>query len=139
MIFVFGSNLRGLHGAGAARYAWEHYGAVMGVGEGLTGQSYALPTCSAPGVPLSLEDIKMHVDEFLKWAKFAETALPGEHILVTRVGCGFAGYTDAEIAPMFVGATSNVWLPAEWFNLAWEANKAVFEAAQKVLQREREG
>jgi len=108
MIFVFGSNLLGIHGAGAALHARDTYGAKMGVGEGPTGYAYALPTCSAPGEPLPLEQVRVHVARFLDYAR--------EHHLdqfqVTRVGCGYAGFTDDQIAPMFFHAPDNVWLPS---------------------------
>lgn len=110
MIFVFGSNLSGIHGAGAAKFAHEVHGAQIGVGEGLTGNSYALPTCDYDIVPLPLASIKQHVERFLLSAR----ANPGLQYQVTRVGCGLAGYTDAQIAPMFVNAPDNVWLPSAW-------------------------
>jgi hypothetical protein len=110
-IFVFGSNLDGIHGAGAALFARLHCGAQLGVGEGLTGQSYALPTCKIPGVPLSLREIEMAVNRFLTLAVTDYTNLT---FFVTRVACGFAGYTDAEIAPLFRDAPINCTLPPEW-------------------------
>lgn len=110
MIFVFGSNLAGIHGAGAALYARIYHGAVIGQGEGMQGTSYALPTCNERIEPMSLEDIKPHVDKFLEFAR----ATPELQFQVTRVGCGLAGHTDAEMAPMFVRAHDNVWLPSAW-------------------------
>lgn len=117
MIFVFGSNLAGRHGAGAALYAKEHYGAEYGKAEGPTGSAYALPTCSADIQPLPLADIRVHVQFFLDYAR----AHPELQFQVTRVGCGLAGYTDAEIAPMFAAAPDNVWLPSAWFRIAYAA------------------
>jgi len=108
MIFVFGSNRAGIHGAGAAAFAAKHHGAQLGVGEGLTGNSYALPTCDASIRPLPLSDITLHVDRFLAYAK----ERPQLSFQVTRVGCGLAGYTDEQIAPLFLAAPDNVWLPA---------------------------
>ena len=112
MIFVFGSNLQGIHGAGAALFAKENHGAIAGRGEGLQGNSYAIPTCAAPGQPLTLDAIKIHVDRFLN---FTKTPIGRElQYQVTRIGCGFAGYADEEIAPMFINSTKNVWLPSIW-------------------------
>jgi len=120
MIFVFGSNLQGIHGAGAALYAKKVHRAVEGQGEGLQGSSWALPTCSAPGQPLSLAEIKGHVDTFLRFAKRS-------HLLqfqVTAIGCGFAGYKPEDIAPMFLDEAhetpENVWLPAQFVEAIYE-------------------
>lgn len=109
-VFVFGSNRAGIHGAGAARTARLDYGAVTGVGEGQRGQSYALPTVDAEFRPLPLSAIAEHAARFVAWA----TAHPAERFFLTRVGCGIAGYTDAEIAPLFAGAPDNVRVPPEW-------------------------
>ncbi len=103
-IFVFGSNLAGMHGGGAARTAVEKFGAVWGQGVGLQGNSYAIPTMQG-----GVETIKPYVDEFIAFAK--------EHkelqFLVTRIGCGIAGFSVEEIAPLFKEAQSveNIWLP----------------------------
>lgn len=102
-IFVFGSNIQGMHGGGAAWYAKEHFGAQWGVGEGLTGRSYALPTMEGEA------SLAHAVSNFIVCAR--------EHkeltFLVTAVGCGIAGYTPKEVAPLFKDATSleNVFLP----------------------------
>jgi hypothetical protein len=109
-IFVFGSNLLGIHGAGAARFARDRCNAKLGMGEGLTGMAYALPTCSAPGMPLPLETIAAHAQAFVQYAK----DYPMLGFFLTRVGCGIAGFTDAEIAPLFAGCPSNVRMPPEW-------------------------
>lgn len=103
-IFVFGSNLAGAHGGGAARIAMDKFGAVWGQGVGLQGQSYAIPTMQG-----GVETIKPYVDEFIEFAKMH----PEYKFLVTRIGCGIAGFTDEEIAPLFKEAQSleNVWLP----------------------------
>jgi len=112
MIFVFGSNLKGIHGTGAALFAVKNHGAIAGRGEGLQGNSYALPTCVSPGVPLTLDAIQIHVDRFLN---FTKTPIGRDlQYQVTRVGCGFAGYKDEQIAPMFIDSPSNVWLPSVW-------------------------
>jgi hypothetical protein len=110
-VFVFGSNLSGLHGAGAARAAHQRYGAVLGVGEGPTGQSYALPTVrkNITG-PLPLPEIQAAVERFLTYAHHN----PELSFLVTRVGCVLAGYSDADIAPMFRDAPMNCSLPETW-------------------------
>lgn len=103
-VFCFGSNLRGAHGGGAARLAFERFGAEWGVGVGPTGRCYAIPTMQGP-----VETIKPYVDEFIAYA--------GDHpektFLVTRIGCGIAGFRDEEIAPLFREAVElkNVWLP----------------------------
>ena len=110
-LFVFGSNLSGIHGAGAARAAYDHYGAEWGVAEGLTGESYAIPTVAARiAGPISLADISDSVNRFIEFAK----ATPAAEFFVTRIGCGLAGHRDQDIAPMFAGAPSNCSLPDTW-------------------------
>jgi hypothetical protein len=109
-VFVFGSNRKGIHGAGAARAAHQNYGAKWGQGEGSQGRSYALPTMSGIGQVLTLDDIREHVSRFLS---YAEQQLDRVFVL-TRVGCGIAGYSDEEIAPLFADAPSNVVRPDEW-------------------------
>ena len=106
-VFVFGSNLAGSHGGGAAYVAWRKFGAVMGQGVGLQGRSYAIPTMQG-----GVETIKPYVDEFIAFAQ----AHPELFFYVTRIGCGIAGFRDAEIAPLFAGATTleNVCLPASF-------------------------
>ena len=107
-IFVFGSNLAGMHAGGAARAAAQKFGAVMGQGVGLQGQSYAIPTMQG-----GVETIKPYVDEFIKFAD----CHPELTFLVTRIGCGIAGFTDKEIAPLFVQAINlpNVHLPLNFW------------------------
>ena len=102
-IFVFGSNIQGAHGGGAAWYAHKKFGAEWGVGEGLTGRTYALPTMEGDA------SLKKAVEHFIACAK----AHPELTFLVTAVGCGIAGYTPAEVAPLFREATTleNVYLP----------------------------
>ena len=102
-IFVFGSNLRGIHGAGAAAYAREHHGAVMGVGHGRTGDSYAIPTKDTRIDTLPLRSIRIFMKHFIEYA----TQHPELSFQVTAIGCGLAGYTPEQIAPMFKGAPSN--------------------------------
>jgi hypothetical protein len=110
MIFVFGSNLAGRHGKGAALYARQHHGAQYGVGVGPTGSAYAIPTNDARLDTLPLETIAEHVLRFVAYAK----RHPELAFQVTRVGCGLAGYSDPQIAPMFSAAPSNCHLPDGW-------------------------
>lgn len=109
-IFVFGSNLAGRHGAGAAHHAMLNRGAEYGVGVGLTGDSFAIPTKDQHIDTMDLEEIRPYVKGFLKFAaRFDEL-----QFFVTRIGCGLAGYKDEDIAPMFVGAPENCDFPEEW-------------------------
>lgn len=109
-IFVFGSNLAGRHGAGAALLAAKLFGAQRGVGEGLTGQCYALPTKDEFIKTLPLNEINRYVAEFLNVA----WKHPKLTFLVTKIGCGLAGYDVEEIAPMFHKIPNNVILPVEF-------------------------
>lgn len=109
-IFVFGSNLAGRHGAGAALFARHNFGAVYGKGTGLQGLSYAIPTKDQNIRTMPLPDIKEHVDNFIAFA----TDNQWMTFNVTRIGCGLAGYTDDQIAPMFKGAPINCKLPQGW-------------------------
>ena len=115
-IFVFGSNLAGAHGGGAARLAYERFGAVWGEGIGLHGQTYAIPTMQG-----GVETIKPYVDAFIIFAK-KNTTLP---FLVTRIGCGIAGFRDDEIAPLFKDAidVENIILPQEFAKLLNDGTK----------------
>ena len=106
-VFVFGSNLAGVHGAGAARQALKQFGARWGVGEGPTGRCYALPTKNADIQTRTLAEIQGSVTTFLRYARDHSN----ERFLVTAIGCGLAGYGPRDIAPMFAGATGNVVLP----------------------------
>jgi hypothetical protein len=112
-IFVFGSNKLGIHGAGAAKEAHRYYGAVYGCGEGLRGQCYAIPTKKTPYVSLTLIEVKPAVDRF----KLFALEHPQYEFHLTRVGCGLAGFTDEEIAPLFHGCPKNVHLPDRWLGL----------------------
>lgn len=110
-VFVFGSNLRGLHGAGAALTASREYGAMEGIGVGFASQhSYALPTKNQFFRTLPLRDIADEVRIFCALA----ADLPEDTFVVTRIGCGLAGYTDAQIAPFFKDAPENCELPEGW-------------------------
>lgn len=106
-IFVFGSNLQGAHAGGAARIAYNNFGAIWGQGVGLQGQSYGIPTMQG-----GVETVRPYVNEFIQFAKDH----PELTFLVTRIGCGIAGFTDAEMAPLFEKAHSmeNVILPEGW-------------------------
>lgn len=103
-VFVFGSNHGGLHGGGAARTAVEKFGAVWGQGEGLQGQSYAIPTMG------SLHLTAIAASTFLQFAR----QHPELKFYLTPIGCGIAGRTPAEIAPLFTGAPTNVILPRQF-------------------------
>ena len=109
-VFVFGSNLQGMHGGGAARTARLKFGAVMGQGVGLQGQSYAIPTMQG-----GVETIKPYVDEFLAFARAHRELL----FYVTRIGCGIAGFHDREIAPLIAEALTmeNVVLPESFVDV----------------------
>lgn len=111
-IFVFGSNEAGIHGAGAAYIARKKFGAKWGQGLGLQGQSYALPTKNHDIHTLPLSEIEKYVNIFLRFAQ----QHPQFEFLVTKIGCGHAGYTEAEIAPLFKGKVipDNVALPVEF-------------------------
>ena len=112
-VFVFGSNLDGLHYGGAARIAYEKFGAEWGQGTGFHGKSYAIPTMHG-----GVDQIRPYVDDFIAFA----ASHPQLTFLVTRVGCGIAGFTDKEIAPLFAQATScnNIFLPKSFWNVLRE-------------------
>lgn len=105
--FVFGSNLAGIHGKGAALFAKTYYGAKSGVGEGVTGRAYAIPTKKTPYETLNLEDVEQAVQRFIQYAQDR----PQQKFLLTEIGCGLAGFTKEQIAPLFTGAPNNVILP----------------------------
>lgn len=109
-IFVFGSNLAGIHCGGAARVALEKFGAVMGQGVGPQGQSYAIPTMQG-----GVETIKPYVDQFIELAREWDQ----NTFYVTRIGCGIAGFKDEEIAPLFREALElyNVRLPESFVKI----------------------
>ena len=116
-IFVFGSNLAGRHGKGAALCALQEHGAIYGQGWGPQGSSYAIPTKDENLKPLTLNEIKVCIAEFLD---HAEDMLGCGYIFnVTPIGCGLAGYKPEQIAPMFKDALSlpNVKLPKEFLDV----------------------
>ncbi len=109
-IFVFGSNLQGRHGKGAAKEARLNWGAIYGQAEGRQGNSYAIPTKSSPWQTLPRHRIVGYVNTFLKYA----LEHPELTFKLTPIGCGLAGYTPQEIAPMFWLAPANVIIPEEF-------------------------
>jgi hypothetical protein len=109
-VFVFGSNLAGIHGAGAAKEAFNTYGAVWGEGVGRFGQSFGIPTKDEQIKSMSLNQIEPFVELFIQYA----AKHPELKFFMTRVGCGLAGNTDAKIAPLFKNATINVIFPEQW-------------------------
>lgn len=109
-IFVFGSNLLGIHGAGAALHAKKYFSAKQGIGVGPTGNAYALPTKRTPYESLSLPTIETHVKNFLAYA----SNNPDQRFLVTPIGTGLAGYSHEEIAPLFKDAPNNCVLSTKW-------------------------
>jgi hypothetical protein len=113
MIFVFGSNLAGIHGAGAARTAMKLHGAKYGVGVGLVGYSYAIPTKDQNIQSMNLEDIEPYVTEFISFAK----SNPNLEFMVTQIGCGLAGFTAEQIAPLFKRPPSNCYFDSAWRGL----------------------
>lgn len=140
-VFVFGSNLEGLHGGGAAYVAFRKFGAEMGCGTGLRGQSYAIPTMQG-----GVDTIRPYVDEFISFA--------GRHpelfFYVTRIGCGIAGFRDRDIAPLFEGAAQfgNICLPESFVRggrlrkksaeeqllSAFAAEENIIEACHRLLR-----
>lgn len=110
MIFVFGSNLAGRHGKGAALFARQNHGAVYGVGIGRAGNSFAIPTKDNNIKTLPLTEIHKYVNLFLSYARDN----PDLEFEVTKIGCGLAGYSEEQIAPMFKEAPNNCHLPRNW-------------------------
>jgi hypothetical protein len=106
-VFVFGSNLAGRHGAGAALFARKHHGAIYGVGEGVQGNSYGIPTKDEHLNVLPLTEINRYVNKFLLFA----VSNPQLEFEVTAIGCGLAGYLPRDVAPMFRDAPTNCTLP----------------------------
>lgn len=110
MIFVFGSNLSGRHGKGAALTARLQHGAQYGKAEGPTGNSYALPTCGHRFEPLSLDEIYEHVQRFINYAKQDWQT----EFQITRIGCGLGRHKDEHIAPMFWASSRNCFFDKKW-------------------------
>lgn len=107
-VFVFGSNLEGMHGGGAAAIAYKKWGAIWGQGVGLQGQTYGIPTMHG-----GVEVIKPYVDEFVEFAE----SHPEKIFLVTEIGCGIAGFSVQEIAPLFIKTVdvTNIHLPESFW------------------------
>ncbi len=113
-VFVFGSNESGIHGAGAAKFAVS-LGAVYGQPTGLQGRTYAIPTKNRKIVTLPLDSIKTYVDQFIEFAR----QNPHLQFLTTEIGCGLAGLTPEQIAPMFLDARNveNIYLPQKFWDV----------------------
>ena len=118
-VFVFGSNEQGMHYGGAAKAAYENFGAVMGQGNGLQGKSYAIPSMSGLGI------MGEYVKEFCEFAK----AHPEKHFLVTPIGCGIAGFSEDEIAPLFeiCRDIDNISLPASFWDIIGEPSAKEYD------------
>ena len=114
-VFVFGSNEAGIHGAGAAKLAHEKFGAVSGVGFGLQGQTYAIPTKDLEICTLPLDNVEYYIYCFLVEA----IEYPDTEFLLTKIGCGLAGYSEEQIANLFKGKyiPENVTLPESFYNI----------------------
>lgn len=125
MIFVFGSNLAGRHGKGAALYAQKHHGAEYGVGIGRTGNAFAIPTKDEHIRILPLDSIQRYVNGFIAYARENQ----GLDFEVTKIGCGLAGYRESDIAPMFQDAPDNCHLPDGWRTVV------VFSTEQANMRR----
>lgn len=125
-VFVFGSNLLGHHQGGAARIARKYFGAVVGKGVGLQGQSYAIPTMQG-----GIETIVPYVNDFIEYA----SKHPDLTFYVTRIGCGIAGFKDEQIAPLFDGAFDlpNVILPEKFHYIINHARQLASETAHMVF------
>lgn len=125
MIFVFGSNDEGAHGGGAAKVARQHHGAIWGQAEGLQGSAYGIPTChkpvGQPGWQKPFAEVHQVVENFVKFAEDTKnglTALPADkEFQITQVGCGLAGWTADQIAPLFAGAPDNCYFDSAWETL----------------------
>ncbi len=130
-IFVFGSNWQGAHGAGSARAARERWGAKLGVGEGRTGNAYAIPTKETPYKRRSLADVKASVERFLGYAR--------EHsdldFLIVRVGCNLAGFTDREMATLFAAAPDNCSFNPLWGKFGLKPWRFFPDASTKGVRR----
>lgn len=137
MTFCFGANRLGIHGAGAAKFARQHRGAILGQGEGLQGTSYAIPTKATPYVTLPLEEIAVHVRRFIEFAHVNATM----QFQVTAIGCGRAGYRPAQIGPLFAAAPSNCVLCPEFepFRQLPVAAPSVAMAAKSLAERAHSG
>lgn len=115
-VFVFGSNEAGIHGAGAAFYASKKFGAHLGLGFGFAGRSFAIPTKDWEVMPLPLPVIEFYVKRFIAFTrKYGQSW----EFMVTKVGCGLAGFTPEQIAPFFKDCRNqkNIWLPQDFHDV----------------------
>lgn len=124
-IFVFGSNESGIHGAGAARLAYESHGATLGLGFGFSGSTFGIPTKDWDIKVLPLNVIKFYVERFIAFTKLPSTE--ELDFWVTKIGCGLAGFTPEEIAPMFAECLDmeNVWLPEDFIEIIEKQKQCV--------------
>lgn len=111
-IFVFGSNLQGRHGKGAALYAKKYKGAVYGQAYGLQGNSFAIPTKKTPYIYMTLDEVSYWVNKFLEFAKDN----PELKFDLTPIGCNLAGFSKDQIKPLFDNKSDNIYFTKEWFN-----------------------
>lgn len=109
-VFVFGSNMNGYHSAGAAKQAMDEFGAEWEISEGLTGQCYAFPTLEREMTRRGMKALERSRDRLYAACK----ALPDKEFLLSKVGCGIAGYTESEIKPLFATPPENLTLPEDW-------------------------
>ena len=109
-VFVFGSNTRGIHRAGAAQHAYTNFGAVWGVGEGMTGCSYAIPTDVMPKIKMDFDQVVENINKFIRFA----SQNPQMDFEITKVGCGYAGHQERDILRLFKDAPHNCHLPPDW-------------------------
>lgn len=112
-VMVCGTNLLGIHGIGTALRGTSRFGLQLGVGEGRSGQCYALPTKRSPREQMTLEELRQSVGRFVAYARLH----PEETYLVPEVGCKYAGFTLGQVAPLFRGASENVILPERFWQV----------------------
>jgi len=118
-VLVFGSNEAGIHGAGAAKEAYQKHGARWGFSYGHMGESFAIPTKDLDIQTLPIERVQQYVQGFLAYAK----GHPKLNFKVTRIGCGLAGFSDEDIAPLFVGGQANIYYDGAWKDLLTDDSK----------------
>lgn len=111
-VFVFGSNNLGIHSAGAAQHAYKNFGAVWGVGEGMTGCSYAIPTKVTPRIKMGFDQVAENINKFISFA----SQNPQMAFEITKVDCGYAGHQERDILRLFKDAPRNCYLPSDWEN-----------------------
>lgn len=134
-VFVFGSNLAGIHGAGAALQAVKCFGAKYGVGEGLAGKSYAFPTLDKRLKKLPFERMEAARDTL--YAACREN--PDMRFLLTKVGCGLAGYPESEMSSLFTAAPANLILPDGWGPHVMPYIQRILRTGDLVRVRHEEG